>query len=318
MIVRIRGTNFRTQPQNTTQTFERTVSVSIGGMLCDAATCFDPTLITVLVPDLSPGTVSGDPAKLTPAPAYAVVVENLDDSGNPIAGEVVTLTSALQIVMPQFTGEHETDFTRTIRALLQLMKRQLLVAVDFAVQTDYDPTAGDQYHLAQFASFPAAAFIGPELEENRLYSTNEEPDPTVSGDGDADFVTTRVPFTVDVKFDIVFASDNKVELLNMMANTVAFFHKNKWLYVDKNATDPSLGQTRFELDFTENGWPKKIGPSNNSNVHTFTCSIVIRGFDVTDLQGLVIGSDSGVDNQAIVGIGKTATEISIAPAKQGV
>jgi hypothetical protein len=308
MLLRIDGTGFNVATQTSDRLFHQTVFVTVDGV--DApATCFDATLITFLVPDLDPGG------------PYDVVVQNLDQTtGDPIPGEAVTLARAVTVVLPALGKESETGLTRVVRSFVRLLKRQLVAEVDPGVQTDYDAVSGDQVHVAQFASLPAIGLVGPELVENRFYSLNDQEtnDAELSGDPQADFVEARVPYTVDLTFDVIGASDNKVELLNLMSNFIAVMHKNKKLAVLADGDDPSGPVVLYEMDFVEGMQPKRVGSSNNSNLLTWSSQIVIRGVDVMGVEGVSAGETGGVPNQMIVSTGKEAEEIVVAPPTQGV
>lgn len=256
-----------------------------------------------------------------PTGTYDVAITNLDDDGTPRSDQRVLLAGAFQSVLPQYGAEQETDLTRTVRELIRLMKRQLLVdEVNYAVQTDYDATSGDELHITKFASLPGIAIAGPELRENRFYSLNDQPDYESGDDGEGnptDFVETRVPYTVDLIITVVVASDNKLELLNLQHAFLAFMHKNKWLVVTRTA-DPASPTVRYELDFEPGGQPKVTTVPNDSNIRSFTAEIVVRGFDVEYLAGMDAGQDAatGVPNQAIVGRGKLVDEVVLDPTVQ--
>jgi hypothetical protein len=309
-LVTIVGTGFRiaTPQENTGLGFgewQETAIVLFGGTPASQVRVFSDTLLTCLAP-----------AALA-AGAVAVIVWNLDDDGDPIFGESVALAAAYAYVLPKHTQEFECDFTRTVRTLIQRLKQQLLIdEVNYAVQTDYDPTTGDELHVAKFAKLPGFALIGPDLEENRFYSINQQPtlpDGTVSlidGVSSAGFIETRVPYTVDVRYQIVCASDNSVEVLNLMANYIAFMHANKWLVVDRAAGDSSRGQLRIEMDFAPGGLPKNTTVPNTSNVRSWSATFLLRGLDIESFAGLAADGTADpaglVPAHAVVEHGQTA------------
>jgi IPT/TIG domain-containing protein len=320
-LVTIAGTGFRVGAlQPGAFEWAPTVLVLFGGVPATDVRVLTDTLLTCLPP---PAIASFFPSPRTsdivPAPV-AVSIANLDDAGVPIPGELVTTAAAYVYVMPKHTGEFESDFTRTVRTLIRLMKLELLpVEVNYAVQTDYDPTTGDELHVTKFATLPGIALIGPDLDENRFYSLNEEPDlpdGSVSpedGVSPGGFLQTRVPYTVDVKYQIICASNNKNELLNLMSNFIAFMHANKWLVVDRNAATPGLGQVRIEMDFAPGGLPRNTTTPNTSNVVSWSANIVLRGLDIESFAGL---TDDGfadpaglVPAHAVVEHGQTVDEL---------
>lgn len=260
-------------------------------------TCLPPPALDVFFPTPRPPGVAPMPV--------VVAVTNLDDQGAPVPGEIVAAVGLYAYTLPEHTREFQSDFTRAIRELVRLMKRQLLpVEINYAVQTDYDPTTGDELHVTKFATLPGIALVGPELDENRFASLNEAPDVpdgTISpedGSSPGGFFSSRVPYTVDVRYQIICASNNKSELLNLLSNFVAFMHANKWLVLDRSGTDPSLGTVRFELDFTTGGLPKNTSVPNTSNVVSWSANIIIRGFDIEAFAGL--GADGFADQAGLL------------------
>jgi len=315
-LVTIQGTGFRTAAPSDGdfdfESWQQTMLVQFGALPAKEVRVYSDTLLTCLAP----------PA--TGAAAASVTLTNLDDSGVPIGGENVSLAGAYAYVLPKYTREFESDFTRIVRTLIQRMKQQLLVdEVNYAVQTDYDPTTGDELHVTKFAKLPGFALVGPELEENRFYSVNEQPDfpdgsiSAADGESSGGFLETRVPYTVNCRFEIVCASDNKVELLNLMSNFVSFMHANKWLVVDRSGSDPTLGQVRIELDFPPGGLPKNTSSPNTSNVVSWSSTIVLRGLDIESFAGLLDDGTADpaglIPAHAVVEHGKTADIVEIDP-----
>jgi hypothetical protein len=109
-------------------------------------------------------------------------------------------------------------------------------------------------------------------------------------------VRRRVPYTVDLLFTIIGASDHTVELLNLMATTELFFHRNKFLEMDRNPASPLGGRVRYEMDLAPDGDLRVTSQPNASNVRSFSGSFVIRGFDLEDLAG--IAGDAVIERTA--------------------
>lgn len=300
--VGIVGTNFRMPSLGVTQ--GNTVAVTVDGKEVDAQV-FDATFIVILMPEHDTGKVD-------------IVVQNLDDDGAPIAGEVATFSQGFTYLMPIMTTDNEGDLARVVRVLIREIKKKFMAAeVTYAVSTDYDEVTGDELHVTKFAKLPGISLMGPDLVENRFYSINDQPsisDPASQLDEENNpigFVTTRVPYTVDLLFVLIAASDNKSELLNMMANFTMFMHHTKFLVMDRDADDPSKGSVKYEMDFQPEGHPRAAMSANNSNVRSFEAKIVIRGFDIEAVSGVEAGSTAGVPNQAIVSRGNTSDGVQL-------
>jgi hypothetical protein len=282
-------------------TATQTVLVYFDGVLAEQVWVRSSTLIEARIP---PGN-AGSPY-VPPGRQVTVMLVNVaQGTMTPLAGQSVSVPNAFTYALPILTSEYESDLARAIRTLLQLMKGQLLtVEVNYAVQTDYDANTGDELHVTKFAKLPGIVIVGPDMRENRFYSQNEQPDfddGTISkldGVSPAGFFETRVPYTVDLVFDVIGASDNKVELLNLEANFISFMHKNKFLYMNRSATDASKGEIRWEMDFEPHGQPKNTTTPNNSNLRSWEAKIVVRGFDIETFSGLA--TDGAPDPASLI------------------
>jgi IPT/TIG domain-containing protein len=267
-----------------------TVRVVIGGRVARDVSVFREDQLTCMLP-------AGD------AGLADVVVENLDDDGAVIPGEQAFAPDAFRYILPPLTPE--SDLTRLVRTLLQEMKRQVMANVVLTVQTDFDDETGGELHLTQIAELPGLVLVGPELAENRFYSLNQLPEQATSP---RSFVRRRVPYTVDLGFTLVGVSDHTAELLNLMAVTQLFFHRNKFLEMQRDLADPATGVVRYEMDLTRDGDLRVTSQPNESNVRSFSGRFVVRGFD---LEGL-----AGVPDDGLVERGAVVESIVLQPSEQ--
>jgi len=267
-----------------------TVEVLVGGRLADDVRVLESTRLSFLTP-------AGE------LEAADVVVRNLDDDGAPISGEEATAAGAFTFVRAGLVPE--SDLTRLVRTLMRELKRQVLPDVSLTVQTDFDAETGDELHLAQLAKLPALVLVGPELAENRFFSLNRLPEAGAWPDG---FSRRRVPYTVDLTFTLIGVSDHTTELLNLMAATELFFHRNKYLDMERDPASPDVGRVRYEMDIGPGGDLKVTSQPNESNVRSFSGSFVVRGFD---LEGL-----AGVTGDDIVERTSCADEVVLRPPQQ--
>jgi hypothetical protein len=271
-LVEVTGSGFRMPPappaSGPTSPPRPTVEVLVGGRRAADVRVRAPDRLSFLSPAHD-------------ADAADVVVRNLDDDGVPIAGEEATLAGGYTFVAPRLAVE--SDLTRLVRTLLRELKRQVHPNVSLTVQTDFDAETGDELHLTELASMPGLVLVGPELAENRFYSLNSAPE-VPAGDGTA--LRRRVPYTVDLGFTLIGVADHTTELLNLMAAAQLFFHRNKYLEMDRDPANPLAGRVRYEIDFTPDGDLRVTSQPNESNVRSFSGSFVIRGFDLEDLAGV--------------------------------
>jgi hypothetical protein len=246
-----------------------TVHVLVGGRLAEDVRVLGADRLTCILP-------AGDEG-----PAD-VVVQNVDLTGVSIPGEEATLSKGFTYFLHQLTTE--SDLTRIVRTLIRELKRQVLKNVVLTEQTDFDPDTGEEFHLAQLAELPGIVLSGPDLSEDRFYSINDLPEETT---GVGTYLRRRVPYTVDLGFTLVGVSDHTAELLNLLASTQLFFHRNKFLVMLRDPAHPGSDTVRYEMDFTADGDLKVTGGPNESNVRSFSGKFVIRGFDLEDLAGVM-------------------------------
>jgi hypothetical protein len=293
-LVEVEGTGFRLPPppppSGPTPPPKPTVQALVGGREATDVRVRAPERLTFLSPvgDVGPADV---------------VLRNLDDAGAPIPGEEAVLPGGFTYRLPPLTAE--SDLVRLVRTLLRELKRQVLPKVSLTVQTDCDAQTGDELHIAELASLLALVLVGPELREDRFYSLNQLPE--VSGAAGT-VLRRRVPYTVDLVFTLIGASDHTVELLNLMAATELFFHRNKFLEMDRDPASALGGRVRYEMDLAPEGDLRVTSQPNASNVRSFSGSFVIRGFDLEDLAG--VAGDAVAEQTAPV------DELVIAPPEQ--
>lgn len=300
-LVELLGTNFRlpTAPAalGKTSAPKPTVRVMIGGEEALNVRVLSATKLWCLTPIHDP----------TTAPV-AVTVQNLNDAGAPIAGELATLSAAYSFVRPKITDEFEADLTRLVRTLIRELKRQVVAEVALTTHTEYDAETGDQLNLAELAKLPGLILVGPELPENKFYALQGTQYDEIPGDPNGGFMERRPPETVDLVFDLIGVSDKTIELLNLVAVVKLFFEKNQRLTMARDANDASKGKVAYELRAQE----FRVAPTaNNSNVRTFSSRVTIVGFDLEDMAGLPQGSIPGApagDTEATIGHGVSLDE----------
>ncbi len=314
MIVEILGSGFQLPtipvgPGPSSGELPATVSVLFNGIASPFVEVLSSSLLLVTVPAHEIGQVN-------------ITVENVDADGVVIPSETITIANAFTYEIPRLTNEYESDLVRCVRAILRLLKQQTVAKeVNRPIHTDYDDDTSDALNIVKVGAFPAITLMGPKMQENRFYSSNEQP--TIEVDTDNDdvpdaFVEMRVPYVVDLAFTVVAVSDRDTELLNLMTSFVLFMHRNKYLWLERIKGRPEFGRARFEFDFSEDGEPQMPGTPNNSNIHQWSAEIVVRGFPIEELAGINTGLFPGtaVPRHAIIGEGRMAIDVNIDPTSQ--
>jgi hypothetical protein len=217
----------------------------------------------------------------TPGPAD-IIVQNLDDAGQPLDGEAVLLPGAFTYERTALSTE--SNLTHLVRTLLRALKAQVIENVNLTVHTDFDASPEDGIHLAAVARLPALVLAGPELRQNRTYSINQQPVRELH-DG---LALHRVPYTVDVGFTLIGMTDRTAELLNLMSLCTLFLHKNKHLVMARDPDAPEAGHVAYEMDVAPGGQFQVRSQPSESDVRHFVGEFVIRGFDIDEPHGIPI------------------------------
>ncbi len=214
-----------------------------------------------------------------PPGAVSIELQNLDDLGQPVPGEVVGIADAYRYQRARLL--EEADLTRLVRTLLRELQSQLLANTSLAVHVDYDATPLDGQ--VAIAELPAVVVTGPRIRENRFYGSSEIAEYGLG----PEVVRMRPPLTVDLVFSLTGASDRTVELLTLMSGVMSFLHRNRWLSMPRDHQHPHLGHVRWELD-PEGELRTSI--NDRDGVHAFMTGLVVRGFDVDESRPLDVAA----------------------------
>lgn len=223
--VRIYGTNFRlyTPPAYgpVHGPAPSRVRVSFAGVWSPSVSVLSATELEVVTPEY-PGDV-----EQAVFPAVDIVVENLTDAGVPIAGERVSAPGAYTFereALRRPAQAPESPYVRITRAVLQLVKRQVLLNAGPHVHTDYSV---DGISLAP-ADVPSIHVVGPDVTEDD-YGWENEPIEEIQPDGSV--LVYPNPMMHQFSYDLVGHSDSWPELLSLQAAFRKFPWNNAWLVI---------------------------------------------------------------------------------------
>lgn len=252
------------------------VRVTFGGVEAPRVDVLASNRIAVVTPPSPLTLMTGDQWGIG---SVDVVIENLDDNGDAIAGETVTVADGYTYRGVKLDSATESDFARLVRTLLLELNRRVLSNVMLTVDTDFDSDTSSAF--VDIATLPAVILQGPRTAENRFYSRNAASDALVG----SDVHLRRKPHTVDLVFDILGVSNHPVEALNLMALCTQFVEGMPYIEMARDPDDSSQGVARYEFDFDGFSGFGLANRPNNSNLHTFSGSVVIRGFDFEGFAG---------------------------------
>lgn len=300
-LIEILGANFRELPDPAPGVIPvpvpgPTVEIVMGGVPAPDVAVVNSAKLIVVIPPHAEGVID-------------VVVRNLDDNGDPIAGETDTFVNGFTYFLPDL--HIARDLMLLTRELVLEMRKQIHPNVLNTSHVDFSdsPSARD---LTFIAKLPALVAVGPELLQNKFRS-NHGREKIVNVVGDF-FDFQRESRVMDVGFEIVGISDRQKELLNLMHVTIEFFHKNKLI----TFTTAGGVVCELELDFQEGGDPRTTGEPNESNVRQFRGAVLIREFEVDGAilaRGANVFDNVFLETQAFVGetLIDPVTGLSIGP-----
>lgn len=250
--------------------------------------------------------------KLPPGPAgvAALRVDNIDPAGQSLAGETVTVAAAITYARRDLSvAAAEPILARATRALIRLVKEQVLAETVNTTSTDFDASTADNLNIVELAKLPAVILNGPQLAENRFYTSNvvRRTAPDAAGVQ----VELGPVYTADMRFNLVGASDSENELLRLQQELVSLFQRVIWLDVPRDFADLSKGYDRFELDFAPDGDFQTASAPNVSNVRQFTGTVIIRGVELSDVAVPFAGADPTATSTP--GLGLTAPVTTYTP-----
>ena len=193
----------------------------------------------------------------------------------------VMKVAAFAFLRPQLT--QESDLTRLVRVLIQSLKRQVLQNTGISMSIDYRGMTHDSVHVVELAHLPALVLTGPRMRENKLFANPQLQECSAGHET----IYFRSAYTVDLFFTLTGASQSTGELLNMMAAAASYLHLNRWINLPRQSGDPS--ELRWEMD-PEGEFHTQL--DGVDDVRAFTCSFVVRGFDIDAGVAFEPGRDS--------------------------
>jgi hypothetical protein len=220
--------------------------------------------------------------------AVDLVVRNIDSDGVLIGAETVTQLAGYAYRRAQLATE--SDMARLVRQLIIELRKQVIPNVSITNHSDFDIDTTDLANIVDVAQLPALVIFGPQLQENRFYSVNGMVNVSRAG---FESDRRRAPDTDDLAFTFLGISDLKGEALSLQSLVRQFFKTNRWLQLQRDPNDASLGFVKYDMQLDSGAGGIGYSPpaDQKSNLRSFSGSFVVRGFDHEDLVGFA-GSDA--------------------------
>jgi hypothetical protein len=254
--------------------FAEDIAITFGGVTARRVMRVNHAL-TYTVPPISPlqdaTTGAGDGS-------VDIGIQNLDENGDPVIGEVVTVTDGFTYQMPKFATN--TTVERVFLRLREELRRQMWREIIHRRHADYSRDGSAVY--VEISSLPAIALIGPQVVFNPVYHSNHKN----CLQGERFIVARQAPITVDLQFGLVGAWNRDRHGFGLLESTIGFFKKNIRLEVDKVDGDSAQGQVFFDMQFTLGGLPAIVSAPNESDVSAFSGTGAIVGVILEGLSSL--------------------------------
>jgi hypothetical protein len=246
-----------------------TVRVLFGGFAAPTVNMWSSTVLGVEPP---PCLLDAD---LLRFPPVNVRVQNIDDAGSPVAGEEVLVPEAYTyerepLRMP--TMGKESPFARIARAIIQLIKREIVLEGGIHVSTDYSPD-GIVINKAKVPSL----FLTNTRAIPDSYGYENENFWELQPDGSA--LCWPAPTMHTVIFDVMGSSDFEVEYLALMSAARKLVRKHGYIVIP---ADVPAG-VNIRMPFAMPDEPSMGAGDRNSNLNTFLATVEVRRVPVVYL-----------------------------------
>jgi len=274
-LIEITGTNFRIPPVPpagyTGGEAQRTVKVEIDGVECDLVYEATTARVFALIPPYA-----GDPDDL--AKDVDVTVTNLDDDGDPIPGETVTLVDGFKYHYLDLAIEQPV--TNVGRKLKHLMERRITKNVYLRTSPDYDDTVADELDriAEQAGDEPWVAIIGPTLEPNPDYQENEYQEKELAG---GEYSNFREAVACDLTYEIAGGASGAMShqiTLNLLNLLVIFMRQTTHVEFEVAGSGVDLETEEREIELT--GYPNLVESTNIDGRFRFVSEIKVIGVPV--------------------------------------
>lgn len=219
----------------------------------------------------------------TPAQALAngvaslvldVVVVNLDDEGDPVAGEEATAEDAFTVSRLDLATA--SPLNRLVHRLCSLLSEQLSALAGREIHVDYDDEPGDAVRVVVPAQLPSVTLSGPRISFSGLYTSHKPRAVTVPGGAADERVVLAPSEAFDLEFTLMVVTDNRNVALDLLTAVQAWRARNRWVRM----TDAPSSATELH-------WPVDFGEYRTSargpdNLRASSVLLTVRGFELDE------------------------------------
>lgn len=285
-VVQISGTNFRAVdvPYAVPQQNERpTVAVTFAGVEAEKVWVLSETELRARVPSarFSPNPDIEEQVKLDPDvsqitfSAVDIVITNLDDSGEPIAGETTTAPGVYSYQQPLLRlPAGDPPLLQVLRELLQLLKLSLVPRVAWSSHTDY---GDDDAFFTALSQHPSVG-LRIEFPDDDEYSHHDNVPQLFARPGDL-WDEYAMQKTVMLVATLTLSSRSSSEAIRLVNGLFDLQMATPWLIVPPDPNYPiAIPDNRYPLELSRH--PAQVGSVNRVNVTAFTAQLRVRGIPI--------------------------------------
>lgn len=288
------------------------IRITFGGVEATEVRVEDEETVTCLAPACSLTDAQGVPIPGT----VDIVLTHIDEEGDAIPGEAVTLPAAFEYLRPDLGAKSFPMWV--LECLFRQLILQVVPRVDWAVHTDYrDSEAIDWERIPECPCLVATDvdFVGSNRGTKGMVEVALP---------NGRFVQMRAPEIKDCEMSFAGISATLRESINLLVTTDTFFRKNPRLRVPRSIdnADPSAGTMEFDLDVAPLQSMRLTAGGSESNLKTFAKIIAVRGVPFEDIPGAPSESTSavtaGLAGEAVLGTGYVVDSVDVAYSKKEV
>jgi hypothetical protein len=243
-----------------------TVTVLFGGVPAPKVYVESSTSLVVETP---PCLVSAD---LSPLPSVNITIQNIDDNGNPISGEIVTFSNRFTFTRPTIVRENtsvENPLQRIVRIMLRTFKREILLQSGMTTETDYSE---DGIFITTVET-PSLYIVGPIVTSDAYGAENEEIEEDLPANA-ANIYPSSVMHTLT--FELNGFTDKRWDVLDLLMHTRKLFRKHPYLLVQADIP----ANTFVRLPWIVIDEPLVATENANANLASFKMTFEVRRVSV--------------------------------------
>jgi len=221
-----------------------------------------------------PGIADGAVSRVS-FPACNILIQNLDNNGNPITGETVTASAAYTYIQPLLgLPGGDPPILLVTRALLHTLKRQIIGRAATIAHTDY---ALDGATVTAVSDLPMLD-VSLEIAKDPFFCQYDS-EQTYVRDGSA-WIEYEPSMTVLLAARIDMAAEFDHQMQRMIDACFELSIRTPWLTVQTPLAHEThiTASNRYPLEW--DALPRQQGRPSRINLHSYFANCTVRGIPI--------------------------------------